>query len=207
MAIELVFVLDRSGSMSGNESDVVGGVNTLLDKQREMGVNATVSMFKFDYEYEEICRHIPLSEARLKGTDYVPRGSTALLDAVGRTIDKMGNDYRKSMTPPEGVMFVIFTDGQENSSREYHSETVRNLIERQEKEWNWEFVYMGADVNDFAGEVKNLGLRKVDSRGFSKARGFAKTREAFASNYADLSAQTVAYAVANNSVGDSGSES
>ena len=202
MSIEIVFVLDRSGSMAGNESDVIGGVNTLLDKQRESGVHATVSMFKFDTEYNEISRHIPLADAKLLAEEYVPRGGTALMDAVGKTINAMGEDYKKSETPPQGVMFVIFTDGMENASREFTRDKVKTLISRQENEWNWEFVYMGAHADAFK-ESDSIGLRRTDTRGFAKSRGFAKTQAAFTQNYADLSAQTVAYAHANDSTDDS----
>jgi len=201
MSIEIVFVLDRSGSMQGNQSDVIGGVNTLLDEQRKAGVHATVSMFKFDTEYDEICRHIPLSEAKLDAADYVPRGATALMDAVGKTINMMGEDYAKSMSPPQGVMFVIFTDGMENASKEFHRGTIAKLIAQQEKDWNWEFVYMGAHSDAFA-ESSSMGVSGQDVRGFAKTRGFAKSRQAFHDNYSDLSLQTVAYAAANNSAGD-----
>lgn len=192
MAIEIVFVLDRSGSMSGNQQDVVGGVNTLLQQQRDAGVQATVSMFRFDSEYEAICKHIPLADAHLNEHDYVPRGMTRLNDAIGQTIDDMGKDYAEWYIKPDGVMFVIFTDGLENASTKYTANDVHERITQQEKQWNWEFVYMGAHKDAFA-EAAKLGVKQ------SSTRGFAKTAADFTKNYGDIAAMTVAYACNNNS--------
>ena len=146
---ELAFILDRSGSMSGLESDTIGGFNSLLDKQKRESGSCTVTTVLFDNAYELLHDRIPLSGVRnITGQDYFVRGSTALLDAIGRTVDKIVSAQRQTAETEraEKVLVVIITDGMENASREYRYERVREMIEQQQKE-GWEFLFLGANID------------------------------------------------------------
>lgn len=157
---EMVFVLDRSGSMSGLAADTIGGFNELIEKQKKIEGDAYVTTVLFDHEYEVLHDHVALGEvAPLTDKEYFARGSTALLDAVGRTIDSVG--ARLAAAPeeerPEHVVFVITTDGRENSSREYTAKQVREMIEHQQQKYSWQFVFLGANM-DAVSEARNLGI-------------------------------------------------
>ncbi len=146
---ELAFILDRSGSMSGLESDTIGGFNSLLDKQKRESGSCTVTTVLFDNAYELLHDRIPLSGVRnITDQDYFVRGSTALLDAIGRTVDKIVSAQRQTAETEraEKVLVVIITDGMENASREYRYERVREMIEQQQKE-GWEFLFLGANID------------------------------------------------------------
>ena len=157
---EMVFVLDRSGSMSGLAADTIGGFNELIEKQKKIEGDAYVTTVLFDHEYEVLHDHVALGEvAPLTDKEYFARGSTALLDAVGRTIDSVG--ARLAATPeeerPEHVVFVITTDGMENASREYTAKQVREMVEHQQQKYSWQFVFLGANM-DAVSEARNLGI-------------------------------------------------
>lgn len=157
---EMVFVLDRSGSMSGLAADTIGGFNELIEKQKKIEGDAYVTTVLFDHEYEVLHDHVALGEvAPLTDKEYFARGSTALLDAVGRTIDSVG--ARLAAAPeeerPEHVVFVITTDGMENASREYTAKRVRGMIEHQQQKYSWQFVFLGANM-DAVSEARNLGI-------------------------------------------------
>lgn len=157
---EMVFVLDRSGSMSGLAADTIGGFNELIEKQKKIEGDAYVTTVLFDHEYEVLHDHVALGEvAPLTDKEYFARGSTALLDAVGRTIDSVG--ARLAAAPeeerPEHVVFVITTDGRENSSCEYTAKRVRDMIEHQQQKYSWQFVFLGANM-DAVSEARNLGI-------------------------------------------------
>ena len=157
---EMVFVLDRSGSMSGLAADTIGGFNELIEKQKKIEGDAYVTTVLFDHEYEVLHDHVALGEvAPLSDKEYFARGSTALLDAVGRTIDSVG--ARLAAAPeeerPEHVVFVITTDGRENSSREYTAQRVREMVEHQQQKYSWQFVFLGANM-DAVSEARNLGI-------------------------------------------------
>lgn len=157
---EMVFVLDRSGSMSGLAADTIGGFNELIEKQKKIEGDAYVTTVLFDHEYEVLHDHVALGEvAPLTDKEYFARGSTALLDAVGRTINAVG--ARLAAAPeeerPEHVVFVITTDGMENSSREYTAQRVRGMIEHQQQKYSWQFVFLGANM-DAVSEARNLGI-------------------------------------------------
>ncbi len=146
---ELIFILDRSGSMSGLESDTIGGMNGFLEKQRAEPGQALVTTALFDHETVLLHDRIDLrAVAPLTREDYFVRGSTALLDAIGTTIEKISmahahtaEDYR-----PAHVLFVITTDGYENASRKYSAERVREMISAKKQE-GWEFVFLGANID------------------------------------------------------------
>lgn len=157
---EMVFVLDRSGSMSGLAADTIGGFNELIEKQKKIEGRAYVTTVLFDHEYEVLHDHVALEEvAPLTDKEYFARGSTALLDAVGRTIDAVG--ARLAAAPeeerPAHVVFVITTDGMENSSREYTAQRVRGMIEHQQQKYSWQFVFLGANM-DAVSEARKLGI-------------------------------------------------
>jgi uncharacterized protein YegL len=164
---ELVFILDRSGSMSGLESDTIGGFNSLLQKQKAEPGAATVTTVLFDNEYELLHDRIDIKGIdSITDKDYYVRGSTALLDAIGKTVHKIDNvqKHTGSDAKADKTLFVIITDGMENSSEEYTAEQVRALIEHQKKESNWEFLFLGANIDAIA-TAKKFGInadRAVD---------------------------------------------
>lgn len=157
---ELVFILDRSGSMAGLEKDTIGGFNSMLEKQRKEPGDALVSTVLFDHENTVIHDHVPLSRVSpLTEEQYYVRGCTALLDAVGGAIHHIGNihKYARKEDVPQRTLFVITTDGMENASRQYTYQKVRKMIERQKKKYGWEFLFLGANI-DAAAEAKRFGI-------------------------------------------------
>ncbi|MBS3975896.1 MAG: VWA domain-containing protein [Syntrophomonadaceae bacterium] len=147
---ELVFILDKSGSMGGLETDTIGGYNSMLKQQKAVEGECHITTVLFDNNYELLYDRIDIKAVSpITEKEYQVGGSTALLDAIGRTIHKIGNaqkhtaaDYRA-----EKVMFIIITDGEENSSREYSSEKVKAQIERQKTKYGWEFIFLGANID------------------------------------------------------------
>ena len=156
---EIVFILDRSGSMSGLEKDTIGGFNGILEKQKGEPGEALISTVLFDHESEAIHDRVDLREMRhLTEKEYYVRGSTALLDAVGGAIHHIGNvhKYIREEDRPEKTLFVITTDGMENASRKYTYDRVKQLIQ-QKKEAGWEFIFLGANI-DAAKEAARFGI-------------------------------------------------
>ena len=157
---ELVFILDRSGSMSGLEKDTIGGFNSMLEKQRKEPGDAVVSTVLFDNEIEVIHDRVVIADVpNLTDKEYFVRGCTALLDAVGGAIHHIGNvhKYARKEDVPEKTLFIITTDGMENASRHYTYDKVRNMIERQKERYGWEFLFLGANI-DAAAEAKRFGI-------------------------------------------------
>jgi uncharacterized protein YegL len=150
---ELVFILDRSGSMSGLESDTIGGYNAMLKKQQQEPGEATVTTVLFDDEYQLLHDRINIKGiSPITEKEYFVRGTTALLDAIGKTIHKIHNAQQH--TSPEHradkVLFVIITDGMENASREYSYAQIKQLVERQKETYGWEFIFLGANIDAIA---------------------------------------------------------
>ena len=159
---ELVFILDRSGSMSGLEADTIGGYNAMLEKQKKESGDAIITTVLFDDKYELLHDRINLRGiAPITDNEYFVRGSTALLDAVGKTITKIGNVQKHTGDDEraEHVMFVITTDGMENASREFSYEKVRHMIERQKSKYGWEFIFLGANIDAIA-TAERFGISK-----------------------------------------------
>ena len=157
--MELVFILDRSGSMSGKESDTIGGFNSLIEKQKKEEGDALVTVVLFDDQYELLYDRVSLKEIpEMTSKEYFVRGSTALLDSVGKTINsiKAKQDGAEESSKPGKTMFVIITDGYENASHEYRRDTIKNLIETRKKE-DWEFLFIGANI-DSVTEAAALGI-------------------------------------------------
>ena len=164
---EIVFILDRSGSMSGLEADTVGGFNAMIAKQKKEPGEALISTVLFNDESVVIHDRVPVQNiAPLTERDYYVRGCTALLDAIGGAIHHIGNVHKYARTEdvPEHTLFVITTDGMENASRRYDSERVKQMIERQKARHGWEFLFLGANI-DAAKEAARFGIsaeRAVD---------------------------------------------
>lgn len=147
---ELVFILDKSGSMTGLESDTIGGFNSMLDKQKALGGECLITTVLFDNRYVLLHDRIDINAvSHVTEKEYFTGGSTALFDAIGLTIHKIGNAQRHTADAfrAESVMFVIITDGMENSSREYTSDKVKAMVERQKTKYGWEFVFLGANID------------------------------------------------------------
>jgi len=147
---ELVFILDRSGSMQGLESDTIGGFNSMIEKQKKQDGACYVSTVLFDDESEVLHDRVKLEDVpKMTDNDYTVRGCTALLDAVGGAIRHIGNihKYARSEDVPEHTMFVITTDGMENASHHYDATAVKKMIERQKEKYGWEFLFIGANID------------------------------------------------------------
>lgn len=164
---ELVFILDRSGSMSGLESDTIGGFNSMLEKQRKEEGECNITTVLFDHAYELLHDRIDIrAVSPMTDKEYFVRGSTALLDAIAQTVNKLvgvqkntAEDYRA-----EKVMFVIITDGYENASREFTADMVKAMIEHEKAKYGWEFIFLGANI-DAVETASHFGIsadRAVD---------------------------------------------
>lgn len=183
---ELVFILDRSGSMSGLEKDTLGGFNSMLKKQKEIEEECYITTVLFDHHYKLLHDRINLKGVSLMTEeDYQVGGSTALLDTIGKTIHKISNvqknthkDYRA-----EKVMFVIITDGEENASREFTSHDIKAMIEQQKKEFGWEFIFLGANID-----------------AVETARGFGIDADRAQNYFADARGTTLSYLAMNKAV-------
>ena len=157
---ELVFILDRSGSMAGLEADTIGGFNAMIEKQKGEEGEAVVSTVLFDHLSEVIHDRVDLQKIRpMTRKEYYVRGCTALLDAVGGAIHHIGNvhKYAREEDRPAKTLFVITTDGMENASREYTYRRVKELIRRQQERYGWEFIFLGANI-DAAREAARFGI-------------------------------------------------
>lgn len=147
---ELVFILDRSGSMSGLESDTIGGFNAMIAKQKKEEGEAYVSTILFDNVSEVLHDRVPLKEIpKMTAKDYTVRGCTALIDAIGGAIKHIRNihKYARPEDVPAHTMFIITTDGQENASHQYSSDKVKKMIESQKEKYGWEFLFIGANID------------------------------------------------------------
>lgn len=157
---ELVFILDRSGSMSSLEKDTIGGYNSLLEKQKHEAGECIVTTVLFDDRYELLHDRIKIQGiAPISEREYFVRGSTALLDAMGITINKIGNAQKHTIEAEqaEKVLFVITTDGMENASREYSAEKIRLMVEHQKTKYGWEFLFLGANI-DAVKTAESMGI-------------------------------------------------
>ena len=187
---EIVFILDRSGSMHGLEADTIGGYNSMLDKQRREKGEAYVSTVLFDDECEVIHDRVPIDRiADITEKEYYVRGCTALLDAVGESIRHIGNihKYAREEDIPARTLFIITTDGMENASRLYTYDRVKEMIERQKERYGWEFLFLGANIDaaavgarmgidhDHSVEFKNDGIgQRVNYEAMSDAISYMR---------------------------------
>ena len=175
--VDVVFILDRSGSMGGLESDTIGGFNSMLEKQRKIEGKAFITTVLFDDQYELLHDRVNIAKVNnITEKEYFVRGSTALLDAIGKTIakEKAIQDTLGQNEKADKVLFVIITDGLENASKEYNSSTVKKLIETQKEKYGWEFLFLGANI-DAIETANTIGINaeravnyKSDSIGTKK---------------------------------------
>ena len=157
---EIVFILDRSGSMSGLESDTIGGFNAMIEKQKKAPGEALVSTILFDNVSEVIHDRVNIRDIKpMTDSEYCVRGCTALLDAIGGAIHHIGNvhKYAREEDVPAHTLFVITTDGMENASRRYDSARVKQMIEHEKSKYGWEFLFLGANI-DAAKEAARFGI-------------------------------------------------
>lgn len=180
---ELVFVLDRSGSMSGLEQDTIGGFNELLKEQKGLDGEVLVTTVLFDDEYEVLHDRCNIKEIKpITTSEYYVRGLTALLDAIGKTVNRIRNEHVKQGIKeiPNKVMFVITTDGYENASVEFTSKEIKRLIERMRMEHDWEFIFLGANI-DAVMTAEKFGIDK------NRAANYHADSAGTALNYKTLS--------------------
>ena len=180
---ELVFIIDRSGSMSGFEADTIGGFNSTIEKQRELDGKVYVSTVLFDNVSKVIHDRVDIEKIKpMTRKDYRVGGCTALLDAIGGAIHHIGNvhKYAREEDVPDHTIFVITTDGMENASREYTSDKVKKMIRRQEDKYGWEFIFLAANI-DAVETAENIGIRK------ERAANYRQTNEGVERSYFAMS--------------------
>lgn len=157
---EMVFILDRSGSMAGLENDTIGGYNSLIKKQKKEQGEAVVTLVLFDDQYELVYDHADINKIKpLTNREYYARGMTALLDAVGKTITQVQNRHQTALENeiPNKTMVVIITDGYENASKEFNLNKIKQMIETQKKDCEWEFLFLGANI-DAVSAAADIGI-------------------------------------------------
>ncbi|HZK24450.1 MAG TPA: hypothetical protein VFC74_03585 [Oscillospiraceae bacterium] len=188
---ELIFILDRSGSMRGLESDTIGGYNGMLAKQKKEPGEAKITTVLFDDRYELLHNRLNVRSIKpITEKDYFVRGCTALLDAVGNTINTIINVQKHTAAEEraEHVMFVITTDGMENASREFSYEQVRQLIEQQKSKYGWEFIFLGANI-DAINTAERFGISKDRATNFhADSKGTSLNYEVINETVSDLRA-------------------
>ncbi len=161
MRSEIILILDRSGSMDEMKTDAIGGFNTFIAEQKKNPDPATVTFVQFDDRYEKLAEGQPLADVKpLDDQTFQPRGSTALLDAIGRTITEQGDRFSQMALTrrPEKVIVCVITDGLENASRHYTRQAIFGLISQQRDQWNWSFYFVGAN-QDAYGEAGQMGIQ------------------------------------------------
>ncbi len=182
---DITFILDRSGSMGSIADDTIGGFNTFIKGQKETEGKATFNLIQFDNQYEVVHENVDMKEVPdLDFTTFVPRGSTALYDAIGRTVISTGSRLKEMIEEdrPEKIIFVILTDGYENASREFKQSKIFEMIKHQEDKYNWEFIFLGANQDAF--EIgATLGIKRgstmtyaASTRGVNKLFGSVTKR-------------------------------
>lgn len=155
---DITFILDRSGSMGSLQSDIIGGFRAFVEEQQRLGDNASLTLVQFDHEYTVNFSNVPIKDVS-STIEFVPRGTTALLDAIGKTIIDTG--ARLSQMPesdrPNKVLVIVMTDGHENASREFTGAKIREMVEHQKTVYRWEFVFLGANIDSF-GTAASMGV-------------------------------------------------
>ena len=181
---ELVFIIDRSGSMEGFERDTIGGFNSMIERQRSEEGEVLVSTVLFDNFSKVIHDRVPIAEvAPMTERDYFVGGGTALLDAIGGAIHHIGNvhKYARREDVPEHTVFVITTDGMENASRAYSSTRVKEMIKRQTEKYGWEFIFVAANI-DAVETAEHIGIRRERAANYSQDKaGYEACYEAMSS--------------------------
>ncbi len=172
--LDLIFLIDRSGSMYGSEGDIIGGFNSFISKERKKEFNTKVTTILFDHEYEVLYERKDINDVKgLTSDEYFVRGSTALLDAIGKTITDLDRKIENK------TLFVIMTDGMENSSVEFSKPQIKNMINNH----SWEFIFIGADIDSYT-EAASIGIRK------SRIANYMKSKEGIDDLYCSISNAT-----------------
>ena len=185
---ELVFILDRSGSMSGLVSDTIGGFNSLIDRQKEVDGKCYVTTVLFDTRIERLHDRLDLQDVpQMTRRDYVPGGCTALLDAIGSTIEHIVDIHRYARPEdvPENTLFVITTDGLENSSHRYTTDQIRKMVETEQEKYGWQFIFLGANIDSFDTGT-SMGFRP------EHISNFVADAEGMEANYGSVSSAVTA---------------
>ena len=180
---EIVFILDRSGSMAGYEEDTIGGFNATIEKQKKLDGTCYVSTVMFANQSKVIHDRVRLDEIeKMTENDYQVGGGTALLDAIGRSIHHIGNvhKYARPEDVPAHTIFIITTDGMKNASRQYDSSTVKRMISRQQEKYGWEFIFLAANI-DAVETADRIGIRR------ERAANYRQDREGMRTSYAAMS--------------------
>ena len=186
---ELVFILDKSGSMAGLERDTIGGFNAMLDKQKAQAGECRITTVLFDHRYELLHDRTDIRAVRpITAREYRVGGSTALLDALGKTIHKIATAQKNTSEPfrAKRVMFVIITDGEENASREYAAQEVQEAIRRQKSRYGWEFIFLGANID----AVETAGRFGIDA---GRAANYVPDSQGTALNFRAMSETVSAF--------------
>ena len=186
---ELVFILDKSGSMGGLEQDTIGGFNAMLDKQKAQAGECRITTVLFDHRYELLHDRTDIRAVRpITAREYRVGGSTALLDALGKTIHKIATAQKNTSEPfrAKRVMFVIITDGEENASREYAAKEVKEAIRRQKSRYGWEFIFLGANID----AVETAGRFGIDA---GRAANYVPDSQGTALNFRAMSETVSAF--------------
>ena len=191
---EIIIVLDESGSMNGCKNDTIGGFNNFVESQKKLPGTAKLTLVKFNTEYDVVLNGIDIQNVQpLTDATYGPGGMTALLDATGRAIDEVGKRLASTSEDerPERVMAIIITDGKENSSREYTGVQIKEKVENQKKQFNWEFIFMGANIDAWSvgsslGSSINVNFNVKD---MSRSMKAASVNTAYHRSGANLSAK------------------
>ncbi|WP_379970932.1 VWA domain-containing protein [Ectobacillus sp. sgz5001026] len=168
---EIIFLLDRSGSMGGLETETIDGFNAFIENQRQLDGKTIVTAILFDDAYEIVWNGVDASEIKLTDKQYYVRGMTAFLDAVGKTIVDVGRRLSKTNEEerPGKVIVVITTDGMENASHEFTYSKVKELVKNQQEKYNWEFIFLGANM-DATQEANNIGIAREDAYSFEATK-------------------------------------
>ena len=186
---ELVFIIDRSGSMSGFEDDTIGGFNSMIEKQKEGEGMVYVSTVLFDNYSEVIHDRVDINEIEpMTRQQYQVRGCTALLDAIGGAIHHIGNvhKYARREDVPAHTVFVITTDGMENASQQYSSQRVKEMIKRQTEKYGWEFMFLAANI-DAVETAETIGIRKERAANYTQSKeGVMRSYYAFSCSVSDI---------------------
>lgn len=188
MDTELVFIIDRSGSMAGFEEDTIGGFNAMIEKQKEGEGDVFVSTVLFDNCSEVIHDRVSIKNIKpMTKEDYRVRGCTALLDAIGDAIHHIGNvhKYARREDVPKHTVFVITTDGMENASRSYSSDRVKKMIRQRTEKHGWEFIFVAANI-DAVNTAENIGIRR------DRAANYCQTKEGVGRSYYAMSEAVMA---------------
>ena len=183
---ELVFILDRSGSMGGLEGDTIGGFNSMLQKQQAEPGECRITTVLFDTEYKTLHDRIDIKAVgNITNKDYFVRGCTALLDAIGKTINKIGEVQKNTAEEYRAgkVLFIITTDGMENASREFSYDKIKSMVEHQKSKYGWEFIFLGANI-DAIDVASHIGIAR------NRAQTFHNDSEGIELNY-DILSKTV----------------